>query len=57
MQKNWTTRGNKIKTVEGFYQPGSHKILYNKQLYYILFPNGTKMESAKWLRQTLKDIE
>jgi hypothetical protein len=57
MQKKLDYAGNKIKTVEDFINQIATKSSITGNLYYILFPNGTKMESAKWLRETLKDIE
>jgi hypothetical protein len=57
MQKKLDYAGNKIKTVDDFINEIATKSYLTGNLYYIQFPDGTKMESAKWLRQTLKDIE
>jgi hypothetical protein len=57
MQKKLDYAGNKIKTVEDFINEIATKSYLTGNLYYIQFPDGTKMESAKWLRERLKDIE
>jgi hypothetical protein len=56
MQKKLDYAGSKIKTVNDFIDQIATKSYLTGNLYYVKFPNGTKIESAKWLRETLKKL-
>mgnify|MGYP003476448610 CR=1 FL=1 len=56
MQKKLDYAGNKIKTVNDFIDHIATKSYLTGNLYYVKLPNGTKVESAKWLRETLKKL-
>lgn len=56
MQKKLDYAGNKIKTVNDFIDQIATKSSLTGNLYYVKLPNGTKIESAKWLRETLKKL-
>jgi hypothetical protein len=56
MQKKLDYAGSKIKTVNDFIDHIATKSSLTGNLYYVKLPNGTKVESAKWLRETLKKL-
>lgn len=57
MQKKLDYAGNKIKTVNDFIDQIATKSYLTGNTYYVKLPNGTKIESAKWLRETLKKLD
>jgi hypothetical protein len=57
MQKKIDYAGNKIKNVNDFIDLIATKSYLTGNLYYIKLPDGTKVESAKWLRETLKKLD
>jgi hypothetical protein len=57
MQKKLDYAGSKIKTVNDFIDQIATKSYLTGNMYYVKLPNGTKVESAKWLRETLKKLD
>lgn len=57
MERKLGHAGNKIKTAEQFIDYLGTKSSMSGKVYYVIFPDGSKMESAKWLRTLLKKIE
>ena len=56
MQKKLDYAGSKIKTVNDFIDQIATKSYLTGNTYYVKLPNGTEIESAKWLRETLKKL-
>jgi len=57
LQKKREAVGNAIQTVDDFINNiASHSSITGKP-YYIEFPDGTKIESEKWLRDKLTDLQ
>lgn len=57
MQKKLDYAGSKIKTVEDFIDMIATKSYLTGNKYYVKLPDGKKVESAKWLRETLKKLD
>lgn len=57
MQKKLDYAGNRIKTVEDFIEQIATKSYLTGNPYYVKFPDGKRIESAKWLRDTLKKLD
>lgn len=57
MQRKLDYAGSKIKTVEQFIDYLGTKSSMTGELYYVVQKDGTKVESALWLRQMLKTIK
>lgn len=56
MEKKLKYAGDKIKTVDDFINHIATKSYITGNLYYVKLPDGTKIESAKWLRDALKKL-
>ncbi len=57
MQRKLDYAGSKIKTAEQFIDYLATKSSMTGELYYVVQKDGTKVESAVWLRQILKTIK
>lgn len=56
MEKKLKVAGERIKTVDDFINQIATKSYLTGNIYYVKLPDGTKVESAKWLRETLKKL-
>lgn len=57
MQRKWDYAGSRIKTAEQFIEYLGTKSSMTGEPYYVVLKDGTKVESAIWLRQILKTIK
>ena len=57
MQKKLDYAGKRIKTVNDFIDQIATKSYLTGNVYYVKLPNGGRVESAKWLRDTLKKLD
>jgi hypothetical protein len=57
MERKLNYAGNKIRTADQFIQYLGTKSSMTGKPYYVILPDGTQLESAKWLREQLKKVE
>ncbi|MBK8398812.1 MAG: DUF5329 family protein [Leptospiraceae bacterium] len=57
MQKKWNYAKDKIKTVDDFIDLIASKSSLTGNKYYVKLADGKKIESAQWLRETLKKLD
>jgi pimeloyl-CoA synthetase len=57
MERKLSYAGSRIKTVEDFIEHIASKSSQTGKPYFVKLPDGSKIESEKWIRNTLKKIE